>query len=354
MSIRKFGDRWGIDVCIGVRRVRKRSPENSRQGALAYEAKLRKKLVWGEPLREEILPTTFERFSAEWFEAYVKTNNKPSEQGTKASHLRLHLVPFLGKMKLTEITAFHIEQLKARLLGEGLMPKTVNNILLVLGKCLRSAEEWGRMGKPPRIKPLRTTPPKIRFLTRAECDALLASAAGTRWGLMLLTGLHTGLRLGELLALDFRDIDFEYGRLFVRRAFAIDLLTTPKNGRERAVPLSRVLHSELEAVRKPSGFVFSVDGGPWNRRAAGHYILTIARRAGLGKIGWHTLRHSFASHLAMAGVPLRTIQEFLGHSTIQMTARYAHISPQASREAITRIESFGVNGYGTSTALIAG
>lgn len=360
MSVKKYGDRWGIDVEVGNRRLRLRSPENSRQGALAHEAHIRKKLLWQQQHPEEaIKPPTFAEFVPEWLDTYVRANNKPSEIYAKESRLRVHLVPFFGHLRLNEITGLWIERYKSLKVKEGLHPKTVNNQLAILSKCLRIAEEWKLLDEAPRVRLLRKIPlPEIRFLSHDECRRILDAAVGTTWWTMILIALHAGLRRCEILALRHEDIDLERQQLHVRRSFSRDVLSSPKNYRSRVVPLSRTLHAALSRLERGDGYVFTdAAGAPWNGAPASWQLCRIGRRAGVpakGDLGWHTLRHSFASHLAMAGVPLLMIKDLLGHGTIEMTMRYAHLAPSALAHAVTPLETLGsASGpsHGTFTAL---
>src|SRR5437899_5782575 len=99
MAIRKIKRSWWVDLHFDGKRHRKRSPENTRQGALAYELLLRQKLARGEAIRDGKQPRkdhTFAEFAATWFEDYVRPNNKYSEQLAKKYALARHLVPFFG------------------------------------------------------------------------------------------------------------------------------------------------------------------------------------------------------------------------------------------------------------------
>src|SRR5215472_14600564 len=116
---------------------------------------------------------------------------------------------------------------------------------------------------------------------------------------------------------------------------------SPKNGRSREVPLSDETVRILKAHRHLRGeLVFCDERGESLAYEAGRDPLRRAcRRAGLRNVGWHTLRHTFASHLAMRGVPLKAIQELMGHSTIEMTMRYAHLSPTVKRDAVAQLDA---------------
>ncbi len=344
MSARKIGHSWWVDFRHAHQRIRKRSPDNSRAGAAVFEATLRGRLARGEPLfpavhRPQPKPR-FEVFAWHWYDVYVKTNNKPSEQRTKRIVLRRHLVPCFGKSALDAITALHIEQFKASQLKSGLAPKTVNNSLAILGKCLRTAEEWGEVVRMPKIKPLQVPPQKFDFLSVEEANRLIRAGNDPQWRAMVVVALRTGLRLGELLALDWTDIDLEASRLTVRRSVFGNQFVSPKSNRIRHIPLTDQTLRVLCAIKQPAGLVFKRRGpGPLNRKTPARVISLLCTAAGIRQIGWHVLRHTFASHLAMGGVSMKAIQELLGHSDIRTTMRYAHLTPSILQDAVRVLES---------------
>ena len=209
MAVRKIKGSWWVDFRFTGQRYRKRSPDNSRAGARVYETTLRGKLVRGEPLeernREQEQP--FGEFAWKWFEIYVKNNNKPSEIESKKSTLNSHLVPYFGKTPVNNITNLHVERYKAKKINEGLCNKTVNNHLTVLSKCLRTAAEWLELEKTPKIQRLKVPPYKFDFLDPQESQLFLRHAHGV-WYEMIIIALKTGLRFGELRALDWSDINW--------------------------------------------------------------------------------------------------------------------------------------------------
>jgi integrase len=116
---------------------------------------------------------------------------------------------------------------------------------------------------------------------------------------------------------------------------------TPKNGRSREVPLSDDAVAALRSLpsRFPGGQVFAQpDGRMLTKGECKHPLWRACRKAGLRQVGWHVLRHSFASHLAMRGVAIKAIQELLGHGTLEMTMRYAHLSPDVRRDAVRLLD----------------
>jgi integrase len=113
------------------------------------------------------------------------------------------------------------------------------------------------------------------------------------------------------------------------------VLVPPKSNRERHIPLDTDVYAMLYRRKGATGYVFLArDAQPFNNYRLNYAIRNLCRRAGLRIIGWHTLRHTFASHLAMRGVPMPAIKELLGHSSITTTMRYAHVAPSTLRSAI--------------------
>jgi integrase len=148
--------------------------------------------------------------------------------------------------------------------------------------------------------------------------------------------LHTGARAGEQLAIEWGDVDFASRKVIFRRARSRKLTGPTKSGRERKVPLTNALEKALKAIRHLKGsLIFSKpDGSHLSIWQLHERLWSASRRAGLRQIKWHALRHSFASQLVAAAVPLRQVQEWMGHSTITMTMRYAHLAPDAHASLI--------------------
>jgi integrase len=338
MSVRKLRNAWWVDFQFDGIRYRKRSPENSKPGAEATEARMRQRLARGENILVKPVATpTLAEFSNEWLTTYVDTHDKPSVQRGHRSVFRVHLIPFFGHHRIDAIKSFDIERFQARKLKDGLSAKTVNNAVAVLMKCLRTAMDWERIVTVPRAKPLKTITPRFDFLTPAESDRLIeAAACEPHWHSMILVALETGLRLGELRALGWEDVDLERRRLTVRYSITDGIVGTPKSGKIRHVPLSEEVCMTLSRFRKESGGVWRGRGdGDHTNKVVYAALNRITKRAGLRHIGWHVLRHTFASQLASAGIPIIAIKELLGHSDINMTMRYAHLAPSTLHRAVS-------------------
>lgn len=351
VRLRKWKDKkgkpheaWMVDIEFQhpsgtVQRVRKASPVNTRRGAEQYERDVRQALLSGSFGKEEQQVPTLAEFE-ERFLTYAENNNKPSQVHSKKLTLKNHLIPWFGKFRLDEVGLAEVERYKASKLkpkdeGTPLSPKTVNNHLAMLRKALNLANEMGVIKHVPRFKMLRTQKGIIEFLEFEEVPRFV-EAAPSDWRPMLAIAIKTGLRLGELLALKWEDIDLKAGRLFVRRNLWQNIEDTPKGGQAREVPLSpeavRVLR---EHFHMRCDYVFDIEGQRRSHSMCKDIVARVSRRAGLAKrLTWHDLRHTFASHLVMRGVPLVAVKEYLGHADIQTTMIYAHLSPTARREYI--------------------
>lgn len=289
-----------------------------------------------EPARKEVAPR-FDKFADEFMRTYARANNKPSEICGKRSILRVHLKPAFGHMRLDMIGVRHIEAMKARLLDQGLQRKTVNNILAVLSKLLVHAVELEVLEKKPRIRLLKIPPQKFDFLDFDEYSQLLEVLdTEPLWGSALMTAAEAGLRVGEILALHQDDINHRARVITVRRSVWNGIVGSPKGGRQRQVPMTRRLAEILRREKHLKGELVwcRPDGGMLTVNMAEYAIQRVCQRAGLRKIGWHVLRHSFCSALAARGAAPKAIQELAGHSSMATTMRYMHLAPTALVEAI--------------------
>jgi integrase len=333
-------------------RVRKVSPVQTKRGAEQYERQLREALLDGTYGREEAAPPlTVSAFWKDFLENYVEVNNKPSEQSMKRSIFKHHIEPRLGEISLDAVGA-QLEPFKASLRRHGLGAKRINNVLAVVSKMLRYAEEREVIGRAPRVRLLKTAQSKYDFFTFEEYEQLLATASSEpEWRATILVAAEAGLRMGEIIALEWSDVNLQAGNLVVRRSSWLGIVGTTKGGRDRTIPISKRLAAALKGHRHLRGsLVFcSADGAPLTRNKMKKPLWAICKRAGLRNIGWHSLRHTFCSHLAMKGAPPRAIQELAGHTSITTTMRYMHLAPSALREAVRLLDERAPVGHKEGT-----
>lgn len=278
------------------------------------------------------------------FLEHSEAKNEYSSVKAKRQILRDHLVPAFGPLPLDAITFARIEDLKNRLVrpgpaGLGLSNKTANNVLTVLRRLLVLAVKRGELAAVPEIEWLPTTPGGFDFLTFEESEDLIEAAEG-EWRTMIAVGIKCGLRQGELLGLRWEDVDLKLNRIVVRRSIVRGRIKGTKSRRQRTIDLGVDVAAELARHRHLRGpFVFcDADGHPLTSGECKRPLWTACTGARLRRIGWHVLRHTFGSQLAMQGAPPSQIQALMGHATLKMTERYMHLSPAGAVAAVRLLD----------------
>ncbi len=221
----------------------------------------------------------------------------------------------------------------------GKAPRTIEYALAVVRQAFNKAKAWGYFeGENPvsKVKKPRTDNRRQRFLSPSEAQALLEECKRRSQRLyeICLLALHCGLRAGEIFNLTWADIDLKNDLIHIK---------DPKNRTNRVAYMTPEVKEMLEAKPKgePSELVFKDCKG--NRiKAISRSFSCAVRALGLNdgitdprdKVVFHTLRHTFASWLAIQGTPIYTIKELMGHKTLAMTERYSHLIPDAKRQAV--------------------
>ena len=247
---------------------------------------------------------------------------------------RLHLKPTLGKVKLDKLNALQLQTLYRQKLDSGLSPRTVQIIHATLYKALKQAVRWQLI--PRNVAEAVNSPkaPKaeINPLTVAQVKSLLNAARGDRLEALYILAVTTGLRSGELLGLQWRDVDLEARVLQVRRTVFNGEVNAPKTARSnRSIKLSNIATDALRRHPRAFEWVFSSNAGT---SMSVHNLHNrswkpLLKRAGLPlSTRFHDLRHTCATLLISKGVHPKLVQELLGHSSIEMTLdTYSHVLP---------------------------
>jgi integrase len=337
---------WEVDITIRLPngkqyRERKRAARFSKTAALRWaQERERFLLQHGPPTNQKEVPT-LETFAPRFVDGHARANrHKPSGIAAIGSILRLHLIPTLGPKRLDAITNEQVQRLKLALADRA--PKTVNNVLTVLSTLLKKAVEWGELERLScAIKVLPNPRKTMGFHDFDQYERLLAVARkrDAQAYLMTLLGGDAGLRLGEIVALEWRDVDLGARRLSVERSDWLGHVGVPKGGRSRQLPMTQRLTAALKASRhlRSERVLCLPDGAPITRDRVIKAIRGAQRVAGITQ-GVHILRHTFCSHLAMKGAPARAIQEVAGHADLSTTQRYMHLSPAATEDAIRLLD----------------
>jgi integrase len=282
-------------------------------------------------------------FALRFMESYVKANRqKPSTVASKQAILDGKLLPLLGTRRLDEIGEEDVQRIKAELKEK--KPKTVNNVLTVLSKLLKVAVKWRVIpAMPVQIELLKFDQPEVEFYEFEQYQQLVEAAEklDRRTLLTVLLAGDAGLRTGEIIALEWTDVDFKRGLITVSKSEWKDQVTLPKGGRARRLPMTKKLAAVLQAHRHLRGprVLYRDNGTSTSKQTLSTWMISAQRRAGLKATGnKHMLRHTFCSHLAMRGATLIAIKELAGHRSIRTTMRYMHLSPSHKEKAIELLD----------------
>ena len=249
------------------------------------------------------------------------------------------LLPVFGDKYLDDITPRSIENYRIKREQEGVKPSTINREHALLKAMYSKAMDWG-MAKENPAKRVRLAKeiPRTRFLTTEEVHSLVA-AAENKWApymkTIIIMAVNTGMRRGEILNLRWEDVDFARRVLQVKKT---------KNDQPREVPMTDWLFDALCDWRKKSqkrldnGFVFSNNNGhPLTKFYKAFHVAL--KKANIRDFRFHDLRHTFASHMRMAGLDILEIKELGGWKTLQMVDRYSHITTEHKRTSMMVFES---------------
>ena len=191
----------------------------------------------------------------------------------------------------------------------------------------------------PTVRFLKTPPASFKVIGSSSFELLLECTVNPLWRAMMIVAAYTGLRFSELAGLKWEQVDLQNRQLCVRYAFVAGHWGTPKNGRIRYVPLTERVCDVLGSMSQSGELVFHINDKPIIYESAYSGIERACKQAGLPRLSWHTLRHTYASELVSRGGGLQAVQELLGHATITMTFRYAHLAPSTLRSTVMLLEN---------------
>jgi len=291
---------------------------------------------------------TFSEFADQWVAAYAAVRLKRSTYKEYTCYLRVHLTPYFGHMRLKSITPQMVQTYVAFKVKEGrLNAKSVRNHMVVMKRMLTSAVDWGLINSNPASKTILPRIPQVEmaFLTPEDVRKLL-DATPEGWSrLLIATACLTGARKGELLALQHEDWSLEKQTITIKRTLYDGVLQEPKSMRSvRVLPMpASVAHMYETLVPigiEPSNFVFrQADGTPLANGTPNRILNRALEKAGLEKVTFHALRHTFVALAVAGGVPIKVIQELAGHASIQTTLdRYGHLLPESRADAASAVE----------------
>ena len=278
-----------------------------------------------------------------WLENYVKPTAKERTRLRYSEVVKHHLIPHIGELEIAEVTPLVLQQMVTGLTAHGnlrtggaLSANTVNVIITVIQSALRVAYQLGYIPEytADRVRRPRAAEKGIECFTLKEQKrieaAVLADRRPKMFGIVL--SLYTGLRIGELIALQWKDIDLQKGLMAVSRSCHDTsggiVFDEPKTATSRRViPLPKQLLPKLKSIKKSgnSDFVVSADGNAVSVRSYQRSFELLLKRQNIVHRGFHSLRHTFATRALECGVDVKTLSEILGHKNPTVTLnRYAH------------------------------
>jgi integrase len=267
--------------------------------------------------------------------------SKPKSHKAEESLYKTWIKPNIGKMKVCDLRQLHFEAIKRNMVKAGKSPRTIQLTLAISRQSWNHARNNGIVsgdwpGKP--VKAGRFDNKRLRFLNPDECENLLAKLKETSQQVhdMALLSLDTGLRAGEVFALDWEHVDLDNGLIHV---------VDTKSGKNRTAYMTDRVKAILEAMPEQQGFVFPSNTGERIGQISATFMRAVddlKMNVGLtdkrNKATFHSLRHTFASRLVQSGVDLYVIKELMGHSTLALTERYSHINNANLKAAVRKLK----------------
>jgi integrase len=343
----RFDLRWKEPATGEWRRYGERFPDGMTAAAAKRRARelLDGALAGGfDPKRED--PKRLDEALDE-YEKWAETNRPRTARDRKS--LAKVLRAALGDVRLDELSPFHVERLKRDRVASGAAPATANRAVAMLKHLCGLAAEWGWMPESTArairgVKLLREPPGRVRYLTDEETTKLLAAVPASIRPIVV-AALLSGMRLGEVVGLRRDAVDLKA---------RVITLTRTKSNRVRRVPVNDALAAVLwDAMREraptrgarkgakptaPPELVFTSSlGRPYTMRGVSAMFRRAVPKAGIRDLRFHDLRHDFATRLRRGGVGIDAIAALLGHASLAMAQRYAHIGMETLREAVAAL-----------------
>ena len=328
---RRGSPNWWLrysDVNGGI--VRESSHATEEKLARAILAKKKTLVVEGQNFKKKKEPKTTFYELCNQYSKLVAENSR--SKGLK-NFISIWKERF-GNMPVKNVTQQKIERfLVERMAEKNLSPATRNRHLAFLSSMFNKGKAWELIGDNPAagIKPLRENGARTRFLNNDEIGLLL-HAASDQFRPILLTALHTGMRRGEIISLQWSDVDMKNRKITVQNS---------KSGKKRTIDITDTLLDALRVLpsRFKKGYVFPSPKDPTKpcydfKRQFRNTI----KASQIENFRFHDLRHTFASHLVMSGVDIKSVQELLGHASLIMTMKYFHLAPDHRLRAIKTLD----------------
>jgi len=287
---------------------------------------------------------TVAEFAKQWRKEMLE-NFKPSSAQAGKSHLDCHIIPKLGNLRLEQLGPENQQKFVNSLVG--CSRKTVLNILSTLSSMLATAEQWGYASRSVDVRKLRL-PDRSSYVpacfTSQQIENILA-IVGEPWRTFFITLALSGMRAGEVLGLQWADVDWERQSIHIRRsAWCGKVTSTKTQGSAADIPMPKKLSETLRAYRQvwrqnPAGFLFTTrnDRPPSSNKVVEYQLWPVLDALNIERCGLHAFRHGVASMLADLGYTVDVRQKQLRHSNSRTTMDYTHVGSTVVGEAMNRL-----------------
>ncbi len=329
---------WASYTDVSGRRIRRSTGHRDKREAAKVLAKwkLEAETAWK---REQQQDWTFDELMLAYLDA---TQDSKRSHGRDLTSCR-HLYPAFSGRKLRDILAHDVRAYITQRRKEGAAASTINKEVGLLSSAINYARRelgWD-IHNPAQGCRQREPEGRLRWLTKAEAAALVEAARqaekAPHLADFIILALNTGMRSGEILGLEWRRVDLSNGLIWLEAEHT-------KTARRRTIPINAGAKTAL--LSRLNWRARHCQDSPWvfcdqtGRRIASvkKSFETACKRAGIEDFRIHDLRHTCAAWLVTAGVPLAEVRDLLGHRSIQMTERYAHLAPENVRSAVQRLD----------------
>jgi len=332
MKLEKRGNKWSFRYSDNGEQKRKTIEAYTFKDAQRLQVEFLSSI---KGKSSKLIDVKLQAFIKEYL-SYSETNKRPRSYRIDKYALT-NLFDYIKVANIKDFTPRHIEEYKTER-AKKIKPVSVNREIQTIKAMFNKAVEWKYLSESPAksVKYIKQSVKPPRFLSKEEIKALLEAASGYQKD-MIMIALYTGFRISEVLNLQWSDVDFTKNLISVNPKHDF----TPKDYEFRAIPINAQLKAYLLKLKlseaKDSDYIVPKTIIPNTIWVAFNKLF---KKAGIKTASFHTLRHTFASHLVISGISLYTVSQLLGHSKIETTMIYAHLSKDHLKHSVD-ILNFG-------------
>lgn len=312
----------------------------TKAGAQEAERRAITKAMTGLDVRPETKEVvTIREYSTPFLDGYA-ASHKAGARRDKKQRLNAYILPAVGHLRLDELRQEHVDAIVRDMLAKDLGRKGINTTLSVLSSLIGYAVTNGLIADPELKFTIQSQDAELVAVPATDVVKLLAVTTDRRYRVALLLAADAGLRIGEIRALPWSEVNELAREITIAWSYDRRVLSETKGWERRTVPISARLWLELQSVKRDGPLVFArLDGKPLGYDVVRDTVQEIYAAAKIDppKMPWHALRHTFGTELANSGAAIQTIRELMGHKSIETTMRYLHTTRDQKRDAIKQL-----------------